>query len=122
MELTELYNIIKDELIAAGFTKRPSCCKEEHQSAWTYADELTLEEEAPGFCTLNGYTLDVYPVYHSNGATRNISYRLCADKWNHSTGGWVEMIKISTTQTEKTLRKKIKEFIKTYLQIINNVI
>jgi len=113
MELSELYNIIKSEMLEAGLKRRTSCCKETDQSMWVFGDELKTGDV--GLC---GNMIYVQKVYRSNGTTNDVSYKLCIMKVNNSSANDLYKLKISSKRTEKTLRKAIKSFIELYKETI----
>lgn len=121
MELSELFSLIKEELILAGFTKRYSCMPEDYRSSWTVGneavDELYESPEGINYTRLTGRTLDVEKVCTHNSVQNSVSYYLRFMKWDKSTGHAEYTIKINSKQTEKTLRNKVRDFILQYKNI-----
>lgn len=125
MTLEELFTVIKGELVTAGFRnfyeQLPNrVLSESLHATWVCSDEL-IKTPAPAPCNydlLSGYSLNTDTVTCFDPAKTAISYYLRIMVWQGVSGSSVSILKISSTQTEKTIRRKLVDFITKYKELI----
>lgn len=117
MTLNQLFDVIQKTAGIEGFSLSKVLASNRRKAFFVLGDELSVGPVAGGlgsYTAVSGVCVSAYVAPHKNQAEADTSYYVAIEDWKYSKGKTYKKIKLSKSQTEPTIVRKLTAFLDEY--------